>query len=209
MSTRLGETEQTFAVVSRRTRLRPTSKVVVLTGVVMIFAFLTLVPLGFLLWQTFTEGGALTFDAVARAYSADALGGMAVSSVTFAVGTAVLAVPLGTVLAYLTMRTDMPFKGPLFVAALTPLVIPGILHTIAWIFLTSPRIGPLNQLLAMLPGSPTIDIFSMWGMIWVEGLHLTPLVFLLMAAAFRSMDPSLEEAALASGASLPRVHADR
>ena len=205
MSTRLGETEQTFAVVSRRTRLRPTSKVVVLTGVVMIFAFLTLVPLGFLLWQTFTEGGALTFDAVARAYSADALGGMAVSSVTFAVGTAVLAVPLGTVLAYLTMRTDMPFKGPLFVAALTPLVIPCILHTIAWIFLTSPRIGPLSQLLAMLPGSPTIDIFSIWGMIWVEGLHLTPLVFLLMAAAFRSMDPSLEEVALASGASLPRV----
>jgi iron(III) transport system permease protein len=37
-------------------------------------------------------------------------------------------------------------------------------------------------------------------MIWVEGLHSSPIVFLLMVAAFRSMDPSLEESALMSGA---------
>src|SRR5579884_3691793 len=42
-------------------------------------------------------------------------------------------------------------------------------------------------------------------MIIVEGLHLAPLVFLLMVAALRSMDPSLEESALMSGASLPTV----
>jgi iron(III) transport system permease protein len=174
-------------------------------AVVAVFGFLTLVPLGFLVWQTFTEDGAFTLGAVARAYSADALGGMAISSAVFATGSSVLAVGLGTLLAYLTTRTDMPFKGPLFVASLTPLIIPGILHTISWIFLTSPRVGPVNQLLDLVPGIPTIDIFSMWGMIWVEGLHLAPLVFLLMAAAFRSMDPSLEESALASGATLPRV----
>jgi iron(III) transport system permease protein len=40
----------------------------------------------------------------------------------------------------------------------------------------------------------------MWGMIWVQGLHLAPIAFLLMAAAFRSMDPALEEAALMAGA---------
>jgi iron(III) transport system permease protein len=42
-------------------------------------------------------------------------------------------------------------------------------------------------------------------MILVEGLHLSPLVFLLMVAAFRSMDPSLEESALMSGARLSTV----
>ena len=45
-----------------------------------------------------------------------------------------------------------------------------------------------------------IDVFSIWGMIWVEGLQLSPIVFLLMVASFRSMDPSLEESALMSGA---------
>jgi iron(III) transport system permease protein len=39
-------------------------------------------------------------------------------------------------------------------------------------------------------------------MIVVEGFHLSPLVFLLMVASFRSMDPSLEESAIMSGASL-------
>jgi iron(III) transport system permease protein len=42
-------------------------------------------------------------------------------------------------------------------------------------------------------------------MIWVEGLHLSPLVFVLMVASFRSMDPALEEAALTSGASYVNI----
>ncbi len=39
-------------------------------------------------------------------------------------------------------------------------------------------------------------MFGMGGMIFVEGLHLVPIVFLLMAAAFSAIDPSLEESAL-------------
>jgi iron(III) transport system permease protein len=74
-----------------------------------------------------------------------------------------------------------------------------VLYTISWIFLASPRSGFLNQ----LPG--TFDVFSLAGMILVEGLHLTPLVFLLLAAAFRSVDPALEESALVSSASLPAL----
>jgi iron(III) transport system permease protein len=42
-------------------------------------------------------------------------------------------------------------------------------------------------------------------MIWVDGLHYSPMAFLLMTAAFRAMDPALEESALMSGATLPRV----
>src|SRR5574341_1737612 len=45
------------------------------------------------------------------------------------------------------------------------------------------------------------NIYSMWGMIWAEAIHLYPLVFLLMSAAFRNMDTSLEEAALTAGSS--------
>jgi iron(III) transport system permease protein len=45
------------------------------------------------------------------------------------------------------------------------------------------------------------NVYSMWGMIWAESIHLYPLVFLLMSAAFRNMDTSLEEAALTAGSS--------
>jgi iron(III) transport system permease protein len=169
-------------------------------------AYLALVPLVFLFWQTFVEDGQLTLDAFRGAYTTIGLGEMAVNSLVFALGSTALAIGLGTTLAYLVARTDVPFKPLMFAASLVPLIIPGILHTIAWIFLASPQIGILNQhVIEPLDGGHPFDIFSLPGMILVEGLHLSPLVFLLMVAAFRSMDPSLEESAIMSGAPFRRV----
>ena len=45
------------------------------------------------------------------------------------------------------------------------------------------------------PTPCSFNIYTMAGMIWVDGLHYSPMAFLLMTAAFRSMDPSLEESA--------------
>jgi iron(III) transport system permease protein len=45
----------------------------------------------------------------------------------------------------------------------------------------------------------------MWGMIWVDGLHYSSMAFLIMTAAFRSMDPSLEESAMMSGANVRQI----
>jgi iron(III) transport system permease protein len=42
-------------------------------------------------------------------------------------------------------------------------------------------------------------------MIWVDALHYSPMAFLLMTAAFRAMDPALEESAVMSGASVAQV----
>ena len=42
--------------------------------------------------------------------------------------------------------------------------------------------------------------FSLPGMIWVHSVGQVPLAFLMMTAAFKSMDPSLEESAMTSGA---------
>src|SRR6201999_2450529 len=87
-----------------------------------------------------------------------------------------------------------------FAASIIPLVIPGILYTISWILLGSPVIGLINHDLEPVFGRAVIDVFSLWRMIRVEGLQLSPIVFLLMVASFRSMDPSREESALMSGA---------
>jgi iron(III) transport system permease protein len=54
-------------------------------------------------------------------------------------------------------------------------------------------------------GPGAVDIFGLGGMVVVEGLHLVPIVFFLMAAAFATIDPALEESALASGARLSSV----
>src|SRR5918912_3874341 len=186
-------------------RLLSARNLVVLV-VVAAIAYLALVPLGFLLWETFVEDGALTIERFREAYSAVGLGEMLRNSLLFAFGTTLFAVSLGTLLAYLIVRTDVPFKPLMFAASLVPLIIPGILHTIAWIFLASPEIGVVNRnVINPIDGGHPFVIQSLPGMILVEGLHLSPLVFLLMVASFRSMDPSLEESAIMSGAPLRTV----
>jgi iron(III) transport system permease protein len=50
-----------------------------------------------------------------------------------------------------------------------------------------------------------VNVYSMGGMIWVDALHYSPMAFLLMTAAFRAMDPALEESAVMSGASIGQV----
>lgn len=177
----------------------------VVLGTAAAIAYLGLVPLGYLLWKTFTHGGALSLANVRDAYSTSGIGSMALNSLAFAFGSSAVAILLGTLLAYLVVRTDVPFKGLMFAASLVPLIIPGILHTISWIFLASPQIGVLNTWVIHPIFRGNLNVFSIPGMIVVEGFHLSPLVFLLMVASFRSMDPSLEESAIMSGASLVTV----
>ena len=96
------------------------------------------------------------------------------------------------------MRTNAPGRGLFELVALAPNVLPPLLIATSWVLLLSPRIGLVNVLLQRV-GLPVLNVYSMPGMIFVEGLILTPLAFLLIASALRSMDPSLEESARISG----------
>jgi iron(III) transport system permease protein len=125
-----------------------------------------------------------------------------VNSLIFGTGSAVLSFLLGTLLAWLTERTNTPLRSIFVPIAVVPLILPGVLESIAWIFLLSPKFGYLNVALMTLFGleAPPFNVFSLPGMIWVHSVGQVPLAFLLMVAAFKSMDPSLEESAMMSGA---------
>lgn len=181
-----------------RVLLRPS--VLVTVFVVALIGWLTLGPLITMVISTIHDGEQFTLEAFANAYGARGMSKMLLNSALYALGCTALSLIIGTSLAYLAVRTNVPFKGLVFAASLIPLITPQVLYTIGWIYLASPRVGLINHWLAPLFGEGAINIFNMWGMIWVEGLHLSPLVFLLMFAAFRSMDPSLEESAIMSGA---------
>jgi iron(III) transport system permease protein len=152
-------------------------------------------PLAYLVWRAFSTEGRPSLVNFASAYGGDRLGSMAWSSLWFTVGSTALAVGVGAALAYVVVRTDVSGRKLLFVAGLAPLALPGVLYTIAWVFLAAPRSGILNAAL----GRGTLNVFSPAGMIVVEALHLAPIAFLLLAAAFRALDPALEESALAAG----------
>ena len=124
------------------------------------------------------------------------------NSLIFASGSAALGFFFGGVLAWLTERTNTPLRAIFVPIAVVPLILPGVLESIAWIFLLSPKFGYLNVWLMALFGleSPPFNVFSLPGMIWVHSVGQVPLAFLMMVAAFKSMDPSLEESAMMSGA---------
>jgi len=198
---------------ARGARYRLDLKWVVLGVCVVLVAYLALIPLGFLLWQSFftphtaAKPAEFTFGNYAAAYSSVQTAKLFVNSLLFAAGTAAFSLIVGTALAWMNERTNTPFKRLFFGLALVPLIIPGILFTISWIMLASPKIGIFNLMLQHWFGTSYVffNVYTIWGMIWVDGLHYSPMAFLLMTAAFRSMDPALEESAAMSGANLWQV----
>ncbi len=185
----------------------------IMSGAVTFVAWLTLIPLGFLIWQSFmtpqtaARPSVFTLGNFAEAYSSPETLTLFSNSLQFALGTAFFALFVGTLLAWMSERTNTPFKSIFYAASIVPLIVPGILFTVSWIMLASPKIGLINLVLRGIFDTDYtfVDAYSMSGMIIVDGLHYAPIAFLLMTAAFRSMDPSLEEAALMSGASTPQI----
>ena len=186
----------------------------VIIGVsIVIVTYFALIPLFFLLWQSFftphtaAKAAEFTLGNYLTAYSSTETARLFFNSVQFATGTAIFAFLLGTLLAWMNERTNTPFKTLFYALSIIPLIIPGILFVVAWILLGSPKIGILNLTLQYIFNTDYVffNVYSIGGMIWVEGLHYSPLAFLIMTAAFRSMDPALEESAMMSGAGVFQI----
>ena len=125
----------------------------------------------------------------------------------YVIGATLFGITTAAVLAWLVERSDMPGKLWIYAGVPLGLAVPGILHAIAWVLLLSPRSGFINRFWMDLVGTttPLFDIYTMGGLIFAEGLRLVPVAFLMLVPLFRSMDPSLEEAAATNGASPMRV----
>jgi iron(III) transport system permease protein len=189
------------------------AKWLIIAACVALTLYLGVVPLGFLVRQSFftpqsaAKAAEFTFGNYQEAYTSSDTWLLFWNSLKFATGASIIAFALGTLLAWMNERTNTPFKQLFFALSIVPLIIPGILFTVAWILLGSPKIGLINLALQGLFGTDAvfINVYSLGGMVWVDGLHYSPMAFLLMTAAFRAMDPALEESAVMSGASVLQV----
>jgi iron(III) transport system permease protein len=185
------------------------SQALILIGCTAFVLYLAGIPLLMLLYGSIRSapigepGATYTIQNYVKAYFDKEFYLLLGNSVYYALGTCSLTFLIGTFLAWVSERTNTPFKKLFIVMSLIPFIIPGILSTISWILLLSPKIGLINIVIKEILGleSAPFNVYSMWGMIWAESIHLYPLVFLLMSAAFRNMDTSLEEAALTAGSS--------
>jgi iron(III) transport system permease protein len=117
----------------------------------------------------------------------------------YAFGATAFGLALAVTLAWLVERSNIPGKMWIYAGVPMTLAMPGMLQAMAYVLLLSPRIGLINRGLRLFDIEP-INIYSLGGMIFVEGLRLVPTAFLMLVPLLRSMDPALEEAAAMSGA---------
>jgi iron(III) transport system permease protein len=204
LARRIGLTRQRLAGI-----FEPRRTVLLLT--VAVVAALAVVPLFFLVWNTFKPvavGNLSDFsldnftlknfrEVLSEARSFLLLR----DSFIFAFGSVLVAYIFGGTIAFLVERTNTPYRNIMYGLMFVPLIMPGMLKAIGWVLLMGPRAGLLNQLWFGLGfENKLFDAFTIPAMFYVEGLSLSPLTFFLLGATLRGMDPSLEEAAYTSGA---------
>jgi iron(III) transport system permease protein len=184
--------------------LQPVSWVFIIVGAII--AFLSLYPTVFLFYGSLVDAplgvpGHFTLQNYVRAYSDPEAYPLLLNSFIFGIGASGLSVIFALTLAWITIRTNAPFRRLFELTAIVPNILPPILVSISWVLLLNPSNGLINASIVNLFGveKGPFNIYSIPGLIFVEALILTPLAFLVIAAALKSMDPSLEESAKTLG----------
>jgi iron(III) transport system permease protein len=125
------------------------------------------------------------------------------NTLIYSCGSAALAVVIGTLQAWIVERTNTPLRSYAFLCAILSLSVPQVLYTVAWLLILG-KSGPLNDVLRSIfrTDDAVFNVYSMGGMILIEGLTWAPLAFLMLSSILRSVDASLEEAAFMAGANV-------
>ena len=147
---------------------------------VLLLGLLFLFPIGYLVWGTLSLGGDF-WKALPRLDTLRPLR----NSLLIATGTALSCAVLGTTLAWLVTRTDLPGRRLWRAVLPLPLVIPSFVGATAMLSALGPG--------GLVPFVPRMEGY--WGAFLVLTLLGYPFVYLPVAARLSTTSPSLEEAA--------------
>ena len=171
-----------------------------------IVGFLTVCPVVMLILGSFSEGlsafGSFTTSKYVQAYTDPAFAEILLNTAVFTIGSAFVSTVLALFLAYLNTRTNIPFKFLFKIISLIPMMVPHILFAVSWVLLLNPSNGMLNLLLRQFFGieGAALNVYTLQGMILVEGLLDLPIAYLVIAPAMSAFDVSLEESSRVCGA---------
>lgn len=189
-----------------RTGLPAGFELLLLASLVLVTVFLVY-PLGVAVFRTLGEAPAGA-SAIAKSIESGALLRVLRNTALVVFGGAALATVVGAVLAFINERTDGSLGASGELLPLAPMIVPPIAGVIGWAILLDPRVGLVNGVLKDLLGrlgitldNGPLDIYTPTGLIFVTGLYLVPYVYLIVAAALRGLDASLDEASRVHGAS--------
>lgn len=181
------------------------------TIVCWFLAVVIAVPMGDVVYQSFRTptgllSSAFSLDSYKKLFTSDIFRSVALSF-RLGVGSAAIAVLVGGLLAWLLVRTDVPWRRFIEIATLIPFFLSPFILAVAWQYTGSPSIGLFNRAVMAtgLTHSAPLDIYTTFGITLVIGIAHVPLAYLIISGSLRQIDASLEQAARVCGAGPART----
>lgn len=183
----------------------PCGEGLTLAALLCVAALLFALPLGLLFAEGLRGPNGPSLGPVFEAVQSRAVQRALLNSLDSAAISALLALVLGTGLALVLATTDVRAKAAVVFCILLPMMVPPHVTAIAW----TQTLGPSSPLLGALglappPGSPN-PLYSREGVIALLALQHTPLAFLLVFTALRTLPREMVEAARVAGARPARI----
>jgi iron(III) transport system permease protein len=196
------------ALPIRRTRFRlnwPRGVVVALTALAIFVPLLLIFYQSFLSAPFFAPVKTLTLDSYRFIFDDSDFRQAFVNGFYLASGLALIAVPLGGMLAFLMVRTDLPGRAWIAPMLLVPIFVSPMVIAFGYVV----SMGPVGfytvwvrNLLSVVgfEGDPW-NVYSFPAIVVIAGLTHVPHVYLYASAALKSLGSDVEEAARVAGAS--------
>jgi iron(III) transport system permease protein len=173
--------------------------------VIAAMAVTILAPVLLVVWQSFLDGPFfarnihLTLGAFQFVFDDPNFYAACGNSLLLAVGMTSIAVPIGALLAFLLVRTDLPGGRWLEPLILTPMFISSIVLAFGFVVALGP-VGLISLWCKDVLGFVPWNLYSKTSLIVLAGLTHVPHVFLYAATALRGLGSDVEEAARLTGA---------
>lgn len=181
-------------------------------AVVALLALSVFFPLGLVLYQSVLSGpffmpAHLSLGAYAFVFEDPDFWLATRNTIAVAVGMGAIAIPLGAVLAFIMVRTDLPGRRWLEAPIMIPIFVSPVVLGFGYVVALGP-VGFFSVWFADIFGSVPWNIYSLASIIVIAGLTHVPHVYLYSSSALRNLGSDVEEAARLSGASPWRVARD-
>ncbi|RQT99481.1 ABC transporter permease [Burkholderia cepacia] len=183
--------------------------------VVAVLTIAVALPLGFILFQSllsapfFDANKTLGIEGFRFVFNDPDFWSAVKNSFIIAGGMLFISIPLGGILAFLMVRTDLPGRRWLEPLLLTPVFVSPMVLAFGYVVAAGP-VGFYSVWFKELSGVQNVpwNVYSIFAITVIVGLTHVPHVYLYSSAALRNLGSDVEEAARVTGARPFRVALD-
>jgi len=178
----------------------PRGVVVVLTSIAIFLPLFLIFYQSFLSAPFFMPGKEVGLEAYQFIFEDPDFAMAFKNGLILAAGLAAIAVPLGGMLAFLMVRTDLPGRGWIAPMLLVPIFVSPMVMGFGYVVSMGP-VGFYSTWAKDILGFIPWNIYSFTSIVVIAGLTHVPHVYLYASSALKSLGSDVEEAARVAGAS--------